>query len=105
MFSVSKIGSNTPPCMPNYELGISGQPCWPLNNNEIDKPENYLEVYPNPARSVIIIKTESKEKRELYNSLGQLLFSTKSNQIDVSFYSEGVYYLKVGEQVQKVLID
>ncbi len=94
----------TPPCMPNYDLG-EFQPCWPLSNNEIVKPEKDLEVYPNPASEVINIKTESKERRELFNSLGQLLFSTIANQIDVSIYCRGVYYTKVGGQVQKVLID
>lgn len=104
-FQFPKIGAGNPPCMPNYELGASSQPCWPLSNSEIGKPENDLDVYPNPTSAVINIKTESKENRELYNSLGQLLQSTRLNQIYVGKYESGIYYLKVGTHIHKIVVD
>ncbi|QLH45493.1 MAG: T9SS type A sorting domain-containing protein [Bacteroidota bacterium] len=52
-------------------------------------------VYPNP--SDYMIKVESKRYKDaikfLYNSLGQLMLSTKENEIDVSGLHKGVYYL------------
>ncbi|MBK7041065.1 MAG: T9SS type A sorting domain-containing protein [Bacteroidetes bacterium] len=67
--------------------------------------KNKLEVYPNPSSTSLYIKTESKEQRELYNSIGQLLFTTKENEIDVSKYSKGVYYLKVASKFKKIIIE
>ena len=95
---------STPPNMPNYDLGEL-QPCWPLSNNERVKSENYLEVYPNPASTILNIKTESKEKREIYNSVGQLLVVTDKDEINVIRYNRGIYYLKIGRMVKKVIIE
>ena len=104
-FQFPKIGSNTPPCMPNYELGATGQPCWTLESTQLTANSKQLEVYPNPVNTILFIKTESKDEKELYNSICQLLFSTKTNKIDVSLYSKGIYYLKVGIEIRKVMVD
>jgi hypothetical protein len=93
-----------PPNMPNYEIGAD-LPCWPLSSGEVSEFRDKLEVYPNPASSNIYIKTESKGKRELYNSVGQLLFSTDTNEIDVSKYASGIYYMKVKNAISKVIIE
>ena len=93
----------TPPCMPNYSLGA--RECYPESTNEIIDKQNALVVYPNPAATRIFIKTKSKQKKELYNSIGQLIFSTKENEIDVSRLSKGVYYIKCEGQSKKVIIE
>jgi hypothetical protein len=108
----------TPPNMPNYELGASGQPCWPLSSHEISvRRQEMLEVYPNPAFGKLFIKYEiaslqggqaqslANTKKQLYNSVGQMVLSTKENVIDVSNLSTGVYYLRCGNQVVKVIIE
>ncbi len=95
----------SPPNMPDYNLGASGQVCWPLGSSEIGDERYEMEVWPNPASTRLYIKTESKEERELYNSIGQLLFTTKENEIEVSRYASGVYYLKCGEVRKKVIIE
>nr|MBP6314119.1 T9SS type A sorting domain-containing protein [Chitinophagaceae bacterium] len=95
----------SPPNMPDYNLGPSGQVCWPLGSSEIGDKRSEMEVWPNPASTRLYIKTESKEKRELYNSVGQLLFTTKENEIGVSRYASGVYYLKCGNMVVKISIE
>ena len=101
------LGANayagTPPCMPNYSLGA--QICWPESTKDIENNKNKFEVYPNPSSTSLYIKTESKEQRELYNSIGQLLFTTKENEIDVRKYSKGVYYLKVASKFKKIIIE
>jgi hypothetical protein len=66
---------------------------------------NILVAYPNPASTVLYIKSESKEKRELYNSVGQLLSTTKENEIDVHKFGKGIYYIKVGNTVRKIIIE
>jgi hypothetical protein len=79
--------------MPNYSLGADS--CWPVGITQYINEKTQLEVYPNPTSSTLYIKSSSNSKRELFNSIGQLLFTTKENEIDVSKYSKGVYYLKV----------
>lgn len=97
-------GAPAPPCMPNYDLG-EDLPCWALGNSQINADNAELVIFPNPASNILYISADSKEKRELYNSVGQLLFSTEENQIDVCIYSRGIYYLKVGNEVRKVVVD
>lgn len=95
-----------PPNMPNYGLGPDvGVVCWPLSSTHVTEIDKTFEVYPNPANTVIYIKTENAGKKELYNSVGQLLLSTYMNEINVSRYSEGIYYIKVGNEVQKIIIE
>ena len=90
--------------MPNYELGAN-LPCWPLTSTHLAVERGQLEVYPNPAYKILNIKTESKGKRELYNSVGHGLFTTDQNEIDVSNLAKGVYYIKVLSAVKKIIIE
>jgi hypothetical protein len=41
----------------------------------------------------------------LYNSVGQMVLRTKENVFDVSNLSTGVYYLRVENQVVKVVVE
>jgi hypothetical protein len=95
---------NAPPTMPNYELGAQ-LPCWPLANADMDKAKMEFEIYPNPTSRQLYIISESKAKKELYNSVGQLLYTTMQNEIDLRRYTKGVYYLKVQTAVKKFVID
>ncbi len=95
--------AGTPPCMPNYSLGADS--CWPVGITQYINEKTQLEVYPNPTSSTLYIKSTSNSKRELFNSIGQLLFTTKENEIDVSKYSKGVYYLKVASKFKKIIIE
>ncbi len=104
---------SSPPNMPDYTLGADlSKVCWPLGSNEILETSDILEIYPNPTSTLINIKTESKANRQLFNSIGQLLFTTTENQINlsadkagVSKYSSGIYYIKVGNEVRKIIIE
>lgn len=98
-------GYTSPPNMPDYTLGASGQPCWPLANMQYAVSSMQLEVYPNPGSTQFYIKTESKAERELYNSVGQLLLTTKKDEIEIRHFSRGIYYLKVGNEVRKIVIE
>jgi len=64
-----------------------------------------LPLYPNPANSILYLQTTSKQKRELYNYTGQLLFTTTENKIDVSKYPRGLYFVKCGAEVIKVILE
>lgn len=68
---------------------------------------NTCVVYPNPARTTLYINTSSSlktTKKELFNAIGQLIYSTTKNEIDISGFAEGIYYLKCMGVCKKVII-
>nr|MBP6315465.1 T9SS type A sorting domain-containing protein [Chitinophagaceae bacterium] len=100
------FGLTAPPNMPDYNLGASGQVCWPLGSSEIgDKSSEMLEVYPNPTSTILYIKNSKGKKKELYNTIGQLIYTTKKEEIDVRRLARGIYYLRCDGQSKKVLIE
>lgn len=68
-----------------------------------------MEIFPNPTNSDIQIQFESIRKTDLrlINLTGQTVFAASINsdfhQIDIAHLPEGVYFLKVDEEVRKVL--
>jgi Arylsulfotransferase (ASST)/Secretion system C-terminal sorting domain len=69
--------------------------CTVLNVNEILLTE--LKIHPNPATNIINIKTiEAVIKIEIYTVLGKLLLKKeKSNSINLTNFSNGLYILKI----------
>lgn len=100
----------TPPNMPNYELGAE-LPCWPLGKYELLKLNDELVVWPNPTSLMLNVKCsmlkekDNKCKIEMYSAVGQLILSTTKDEVDVQPYPKGMYYIKVGTAVKKVVIE
>jgi hypothetical protein len=71
---------STPPNMPNYELGASGQPCWPLQSSEVEKLRAEIRLSPNPFDNKLTIeyKLESGEEAIfiLYDLVGKEVYRT-----------------------------
>ena len=100
------FGMTSPPNMPDYNLGPSGQVCWPVSTSQLaDEPISQLEVYPNPASTIFYVKNSIGKKKELYNTLGQLICTTKKEEIDVRRLARGIYYIRCEGQSKKVLIE
>jgi hypothetical protein len=79
--------------------------------NETDR-NSLFSVYPNPVKGTLYIQSSlafANKKKELYNSLGQLLFTTNPDSyreiIDMTAYAKGIYYLKCEHQVVKVVVE
>ncbi len=101
----SGYGTTAPSNMPDFNLGAIAV-CPPLGVNIISRTQEELEVYPNPTNTKFQIKYQiPNSKKELFNSVGQLIFTTNKNEIDVSNYSKGVYYLRCGFQTKKIIIE
>lgn len=105
---LDSLGANayvgTPPCMPDYGLGA--KVCWPLSMSEFENLKmSELEVYPNPSSTIFYIKNKHGKKKELYNYIGQLILTTMNDEIEVSRYPSGVYYLKCGNFARKIIIE
>jgi hypothetical protein len=99
------VGVGTLPCMPNYHLGkLPG--CATVGVSSYYSSKEEFEVYPNPSSTKIVVRCQMSDvRKELYNSIGQLILSTKENEIDVHNLSRGIYYLKVGNVSRKVIVE
>ena len=70
----------------------------------IEQIDNYSAIYPNPADSFITIEGVRFEEAVIYNSLGQMVVTSKSNSIDVSSLEPGVYLLKLDNNVTRNIV-
>jgi hypothetical protein len=61
---------------------------------------NLFSIYPNPTNGLLTINsTSSISEITVYNNLGQQLFtSEKTNQVDISTLSEGIYFVKIKDK-------
>jgi hypothetical protein len=97
--------TSSPSNMPDFTLGADSSSCLPLSNVQLAIGNEQLSVYPNPANSILFIECSSKNKRELYNSMGQLVASTFGNKMDVGFLAGGFYFVRVGSEVKRVVLE
>ncbi len=87
----------------NFELAYSSF----LKTNDYNLKNKFI-IYPNPANQEINISSLEKiEKTSIYNSLGQFLFESKTNQINIEKLEKGLYFLKIktssSETVEKFI--
>ena len=69
---------------------------------EIEEQTNAkVSVYPNPSDEIINVLNANGETIRIFNTLGQLVISTKNPQISLK---NGVYFVKVGESTTRVII-
>lgn len=75
-----------------------------VNVNGLQKPD----VYPNPAKQILIIKTQTASNFYLYDINGRLLLSAKlqagENKINIHDLTAGVYYIQImnNKNIEKV---
>ena len=97
---------NSPPNMPNYGLGKDAtQVCWPLSNYApVGQTEPWV-VYPNPSHTTFYFKNKTGQHKYLYNTLGQLIRTTQSNEMDIRGVHPGVYYVQCDGETRKVIVE
>ena len=68
---------------------------------------NSITIYPNPASDFVTI--EGKGEVTITNSLGQVVKEIKDNNtyrtLNIKDFERGVYYIKVGEITQKLIVE
>lgn len=74
------------------------------NNVGIAELQNRIEVYPNPATSVLNIKSNESCMVEIFNNAGQLVMTTEESFVDVSEFEAGVYFVSVTFNDGNVLV-
>ena len=74
-----------------------------LENNEIGKE---LKVYPNPANDVLTIENSKGKTVEIIDVLGKIILLDKNSTratINIAHLKSGVYFVKVGQIMQKFI--
>ena len=88
----------TPVTVPDTTTNPDG-----IDNHELSR----VYAYPNPCTGILYITNDSAEHIELYNADGKLLEAIESREtqvvLDMQSYPTGLYLLKVGNGVQKIL--
>ena len=70
-----------------------------------DKSLNSL-IYPNPANNYFKIKTDQESTLKIYNSLGRLIDNqekTTQKTINCVSWPSGIYFVKIGQQIHKLI--
>ncbi|GEM_PF-2385914 len=68
---------------------------------DVDNTNTKLVVYPNPTKGIVYISSECDIK--LYDIQGKKLQEIRGNQIDISSYPQGMYFLKVEGKTLKIV--
>jgi len=102
----------TPPNMPNYELGATGQPCWPLSQSGIEERGAAVRVYPNPLSQELNLEFEQVLKDgatfHLFDVSGREIFhqaiEAKGRRVKLLIpnLNPGVYMYRINDQQEKV---
>jgi hypothetical protein len=62
-----------------------------------------FNLSPNPTKGIVNINNTNGEVVKVYTINGLLLFKTNASVIDLSAYSSGVYFVKMGDKMGKVI--
>ena len=97
-----------PPWSVLQAIELTGQSCDSTTSNIVIEAPDDLRVYPNPFQELLRIESDSMEKQDylMFNSLGGLITQgTIVQQIDLDLSSlpSGIYFLRVGGSVVKLL--
>ena len=70
---------------------------------------NKFELYPNPASTHIILSTVQSEDIQIYDIMGNVVYNIhqakkqESLKIDISDLTKGVYFIRAGKVVKKII--
>ncbi|GHT72754.1 alpha-rhamnosidase [Bacteroidia bacterium] len=85
----------------NYQLTIG------LSGTGISAVKSEINVYPNPFDDYIVLDTTTENQLVICDLSGRTVFSQKTNagcnRINTSALSQGVYVLKSGDEVKKII--
>ena len=73
----------------------------------IKEKEMQFNIWPNPSNEQIYIELSTIEDIKILNSIGQQVYKTEGVgqiKIDVSYLDRGIYFVRVNDSVQKIMI-
>ena len=60
-----------------------------------ESEEDKVVLYPNPVIDRLFVQAKNLQKLEVYNAMGQQVVTTASDFVDMSAFSEGIYFVRV----------
>ena len=76
--------------------------------NDFSNKQAQINIYPNPASSIVTVNAKNINQLTLFNVVGNLITTTNKNQIDVSNFNDGVYFIQVqtntASTTQKIIV-
>ncbi|MBO4574249.1 MAG: choice-of-anchor J domain-containing protein [Bacteroidales bacterium] len=79
-----------------------------VTTDEVDELDVNVGVYPNPTSGIVNIDADDVKNVMVMNALGQKVFETTDNQIDLSQFGNGVFMLRIetenGTSVQRIVV-
>jgi hypothetical protein len=101
-----EIGANFTPTSVKYRDKLR-----PLTsqNDLVSAAKTGFTVYPNPANTEIMLHLNSEVPQRLYilNNRGQVILKkdiTKTQNIDIQALENGLYFVKIGNHIEKLII-
>ncbi|MBN8692675.1 MAG: SBBP repeat-containing protein [Bacteroidetes bacterium] len=65
------------------------------------------QIYPNPTNGKLVVVSKTKKHLKVINSIGEVILEKNNieekNEIDLSSYANGIYFLKIDETVTKII--
>lgn len=77
---------------------------YPLGVLELTEKSPQVSIFPNPTNSVLNLFANIKENITITNLLGEIVLQKTTEgkvELDVSFLSAGIYFIKAGNEVRK----
>jgi hypothetical protein len=75
--------------------------------SDFEEENNRIIIYPNPVNNLLQIKNYELQMREIeiYDIVGQKLsnYQLIDDSIDISYLSAGLYFLKIGNKILKIV--
>lgn len=76
--------------------------------DRISNSVSEIQVYPNPFNNKItVVSNSAKQPVLIYNALGSLIYKTEIEnekiEIDLSKESSGIYFIRIGTQIKKII--
>jgi fibronectin type 3 domain-containing protein len=79
-----------------------------VTTDGIDEIDSNVSVYPNPTIGIVNINADGLKNIVVMNALGQKIFETVENQIDLSQFGTGLFMLHItteqGNSVQRIMV-
>ncbi len=73
--------------------------------SSIAEIDNFMQLYPNPTSHFLNVKTNYIGEFQILDLSGRMLITTTETQIDLSSLSAGQYFIKAGENCQKIILE
>lgn len=77
-----------------------------LSTSTAEIEEDFLQIYPNPVSDILFINTNQTfvDGVQLYDVQGRLVYQSQQiNELPISHLTNGIYILKIGDTVQRII--